>query len=322
MRWRWLLLAAFPLATSAVADPQLSLPIACTPGRDCFILSYVDAEMSTAAMDFACGSLSADGNTSTNIDLESFAAMEAGVDVLAAAPGTVVGLRDGLPDTGAKGIDPSMMAERAIGNALIIDHGDGWVTGYGHLKQGSIIVKPGDKVAEGQKLGSVGFSGAVNFPLLSFEVRHDGRPIDPFTGEPMAAGCGIKPHSLWKSDLAYIPIGLLRAGFAIERPVPDAARHGAYDQTVLAIEAPALTFWAEVFGLRTGDRLELRVTGPDGAILKEVTSPLDRPHPDLFAFAGAPRPSRGWQSGPYVGRIQVIRGDQILIEETRQIALP
>jgi hypothetical protein len=33
MKWCWLLLAAFPLATSATADPQLSQPIACTLGR-------------------------------------------------------------------------------------------------------------------------------------------------------------------------------------------------------------------------------------------------------------------------------------------------
>ena len=318
----WLLLAAFPLATSAAADPQLSLPLACTPGQDCFILSYVDAEMSTSAKDFACGSLSIDGSTSTNFSLKSFAAMEAGVDVLAAAPGTVVGVRDGIPDTGAKGIASALEADNGVGNALIIDHGDGWITGYSHLKQGSIVVKTGDKVAEGQKLGSAGFSGSINFPLLSFEVRHDGRPIDPFSGEAMLAGCGIKPHPLWKTNLAYIPVGLLRDGFALERPVPDVARHGDYDQITLTIDAPHLVFWAEVFGLETGDRLEMRLTGPDGAALKEFKSLLDRNRPDLFGFTSTPRPSRGWQPGPYIGRVQVIRGDQILIEQTRQIALP
>jgi hypothetical protein len=115
---------------------------------------------------------------------------------------------------------------------------------------------------------------------------------------------------------------LLRAGFALERPWPEAARRGGYDRTDFTLYSPGLAFWVDVGHLAAGDHLVLNLKSPDGAILASRDIPFSRPTDRFFAFAGAKHPTRGWQSGPYIGRIQVIRGDQILIEETHQIALP
>jgi hypothetical protein len=115
---------------------------------------------------------------------------------------------------------------------------------------------------------------------------------------------------------------LLRAGFSLERPWPEAARRGGYDRTEFTIYSPGLAFWVDVGHLAAGDHLVLNLKSPDGAILASRDIPFSRPTDRFFAFAGARYPSRGWQSGPYIGRVQVIRGDQILIEETHQIALP
>jgi murein DD-endopeptidase MepM/ murein hydrolase activator NlpD len=70
-----------------------------------------------------------------------------------------------------------------FGGLVMVDHGGGWITAYGHL--GGLSVKRGDKVARGQALGSVGETGYVDTPQLHFEIRKDRKPIDPLTKLPM-----------------------------------------------------------------------------------------------------------------------------------------
>jgi hypothetical protein len=115
---------------------------------------------------------------------------------------------------------------------------------------------------------------------------------------------------------------LLLAGFSLERPWPEAARRGVYEPTALTLYSPGLAFWVDVAHLQEGDHLVLTLKSPDGGIMAARDIPFSRPTGRFFAFAGAKRPERGWQPGPYKGRIQVIRGDQILIEQSGQIALP
>ena len=85
-----------------------------------------------AATDFTCGPLSYDGHDGTDIALPTRAAMAEGVAVLAAAPGTVTGIRDGIADFAP------VIQGKECGNGVVIDHGAGWVTQYCHLRQGSV----------------------------------------------------------------------------------------------------------------------------------------------------------------------------------------
>jgi murein DD-endopeptidase MepM/ murein hydrolase activator NlpD len=63
------------------------------------------------------------------------------------------------------------------GNYILIDHGGGYSTGYGHLSQ--IYVSNGQSVSRGQAIGAVGSTGQSTGPHLHFEVRIDGKPVDP-----------------------------------------------------------------------------------------------------------------------------------------------
>ena len=66
---------------------------------------------------------------------------------------------------------------RGYGNLVIVDHGGEYYTLYGHAAE--IRVTEGDDVRQGQTLGTVGDTGSLGGPRLYFEVRHQGKPVDP-----------------------------------------------------------------------------------------------------------------------------------------------
>lgn len=63
------------------------------------------------------------------------------------------------------------------GKFVVIDHGNGYQTAYGHLSR--IDVRDGQLVAKGQDIGKVGMTGRATAPHLHYEVRQDGQPVDP-----------------------------------------------------------------------------------------------------------------------------------------------
>ncbi len=63
------------------------------------------------------------------------------------------------------------------GNLVLIDHLDGFYSLYGHLSE--ILVKVGDEIPAGRLIGRVGESGSLSGPMLHFELRKEGKPVDP-----------------------------------------------------------------------------------------------------------------------------------------------
>ena len=99
---------------------------------------------------------------------------------------------DGLDITAAKGTMVRAAAAGTVkfagkekeqfGNLVVIDHGDGWFTAYGFLSR--ITVKDGARVAAGELIGLVGDTGLAKGDELHFEVRRDGKPVDPLDELP------------------------------------------------------------------------------------------------------------------------------------------
>ncbi|MBK5264113.1 MAG: M23 family metallopeptidase [Alphaproteobacteria bacterium] len=74
---------------------------------------------------------------------------------------------------------------KLFGGLVLINHGSGWVTAYGHAD--TLNVVRGQKVTKGQVIGLSGTSGFVSEPKLHFEIRKDRKPVDPLLHLPKAS---------------------------------------------------------------------------------------------------------------------------------------
>ncbi len=88
-----------------------------------------------------------------------------GAAVVAAAPGRVIAVRDGVPEN-----IPRTLGGDVYGNYVLQDLGGGRTAMYAHLRNGSVRVRPGDRVARGRVLGQVGNTGMSFEPHLHFHV--------------------------------------------------------------------------------------------------------------------------------------------------------
>lgn len=299
-------LLALTLAPAGMAGAfDLALPVDCTLGETCHVQNYFDRDSGPGAQDVGCGSLTYDGHDGTDIALPTRAAMTTGVNVLAAASGTVRGVRDGMPDIPRDDPAAPPLAGRDCGNGVAIDHGDGWETQYCHMLQGSLAVKPGERVETGTVLGRIGLSGNTVFPHLHLTLRKDGIALDPFAPDA-AARCGAGPaQDLWTGALAYDGFGFLDAGLAEAIPEYDAIQAGLPPRADIPADAPALVVWAYFFGARIGDVLTLSITGPGGEVIRQDV-PLDRTQAQAFRATG--RKAHGpWPKGAYRGEAVLIR---------------
>lgn len=69
-----------------------------------------------------------------------------------------------------------------FGGLILIDHGGGWVSAYGHLRDVGVV--QGTRVTAGSVIAASGDSGQVQQPQLHFELRQNRRPVDPITRLP------------------------------------------------------------------------------------------------------------------------------------------
>ncbi len=91
-----------------------------------------------------------------------------GDPIYAAAAGEVVYADDGLKE---------------YGQLVLVRHTNGYITAYAHNSK--LVVKNGDKVTAGQKIAEMGSTG-TDKTMLEFQVRLDGKPIDPVSILPIS----------------------------------------------------------------------------------------------------------------------------------------
>ncbi|APE42659.1 peptidase M24 [Sulfitobacter alexandrii] len=319
---RGILALAMPFAGPALAEGfLLQSPVDCILGQDCFIQQYMDRDPGQGAVDFTCAGLSYGGHKGTDFALPTRADMMAGVNVMAAAPGIVTGVRDGMDDRGYTPDRRAELAGRECGNGIVIRHDNGWETQYCHLKQDSVTVGSGQKVEAGTVLGQIGQSGNAAFPHVHLSVRDDkGTPVDPFDPDGVLDCEDPGDSTLWAEPPTYQPGGLLALGFANAIPDYDRIKNGEAAATALPADAPALVVFAYFFGPREGDILRLAITGPQGEVIADNIT-LTRDQAQAFRAIGKRRSGASWPAGDYTATAALVREGAMLDERTTQITL-
>ncbi len=319
--------------SSSAADLELGLPIVCKLGEDCFVQNYVDIDPGSEVQTATCFRAGYDGHKGTDFRVLDTAET---ADVVASAPGVVRGVRDEMPDRlVVSEQDRQRVADKECGNGVVIAHGGGWETQYCHLRQGSLAVSGGDRVERGQKLGQVGYSGFAAFPHVHLSVRKDGKTVDPFLGSFDQAGPRLTrcnegtsetlsyDQPLWQGDieplLADAEGTIIQSGFA-DGPVKSLdLEQGLASQP--ESRSPALVFFARLINLQKGDRVTLRVEGPEGILAESEGEPVERQKAQWVAFAGRKLRSATWPAGDYTGTVTLVRNGEVFRQKTSRFAL-
>ncbi|HVT46350.1 MAG TPA: peptidoglycan DD-metalloendopeptidase family protein [Vicinamibacterales bacterium] len=191
--------AAFSPAMGASTMPALASAL--TPGMASAIAPVVAAASNATWAPVASGSMTASGVATAVDSTDGETAGDADAD---APPVTLAGRlssaygwrRDPIDGTRRfhKGIDVAMPVGQSVpaardgrvtfagqmrgyGLTVVIDHGNGLSTRYGHLS--AVDVQPGETVTAGETIAQSGSSGRSTGPHLHFEVLDDGQPVNP-----------------------------------------------------------------------------------------------------------------------------------------------
>lgn len=195
-----------------VTKTSLNWPLRAAPGfKDCgfySISAYVDQDTTAGIRDYNCGTNTYNGHSGTDIFSYpfSFQKMDKNqVEVIAAAPGTIINKADGNFDRNCAG-------NTLPANFVAVRHSDGSIAFYYHMKSGSVTTKAiGQTVLAGEFLGIVGSSGNSTGPHLHFEVWSGASVatrIDPYAGS-----CNLLNSSTWwTAQAAYRNPSVIKAG--------------------------------------------------------------------------------------------------------------
>ena len=169
------------------------------------ISNYVDQDPSGNIQDYNCGTRTYNGHNGTDVRTAPFRwnkMADDDVEIIAAAPGVIINKTDGNTDQSCA------WGSGIPWNAVFVEHADGTITWYGHMKNGSTTPKDtGEMVVAGEYLGLVGSSGNSTGAHLHFEVYDPGgNLIDPFQGT-----CNnLNNESWWLNQLPYFDSGVNR----------------------------------------------------------------------------------------------------------------
>jgi len=158
--------------------------------------AYPTSYYDHSGYDWNCGTFTYSGHRGNDYGIGSFPEMDKGRNVVAAAGGTVIEAHDGEYDRCTTGD-----CSPPNGNYVKIQHDDGKMTYYLHLKKWSVNVSVGQRAYCGIRIGQVGSSGYSTGPHLHFQVWTP----EYGTDDPFAGSCG-GPLSYWVNQGAYMGI--------------------------------------------------------------------------------------------------------------------
>jgi murein DD-endopeptidase MepM/ murein hydrolase activator NlpD len=237
------------------------------------ISNFVDLNPALGALlDYSCGARTYDqpsGYNHAGIDIFTWPfgwqkMDRSEVEIVSAADGVIVAKFGGRPDR-------SCTFNGNTWNAVYVEHADGSIAWYGHMKNGSLTTLPvGAAVSTGDYLGVVGSSGNSTGPHLHFELRNaEGQITEPFAG---ACNTAV-PASWWVDQRPYFD-GAVNAARTHSAPPVFPTCPQTVEQTNEADAfAPGATVITAAYlrDVQPEQPIDLTFRRPDGSALYEWT---------------------------------------------------
>ena len=309
-----LLLTVIILVPGELFAIELDMPLKCNYGTDCFIQNYVDTTLKQKkqALDYQCSTLTYNGHKGTDFRIKNYKALENNYQIVAAADGIVKAVRNNAEDYEYIK-DGSTVTGKECGNGIVIRHLSGFETQYCHLRKDSIKVRAGAKINSGDLIGIMGMSGKTEFPHLHFEVRKNGKIIDPFLSEQPVdnLNCNSTKNPIWKKQISdllqYIPLVILDSGFTDQIPQDSQQASELSLQNNISANSSQLIFWFEIIGIKKDDVLTMVIIDPDNNIIVQNTKKPAKNQARYFQYIG--KKNLKLKAGIYSGQIVITSKD-------------
>lgn len=191
------------------------------------------------------------------------------VRIVAAEPGVIIGKDDGNFDRNC-----SFTGEW---NAVYVEHADGSVAWYGHMKKNSLTSKSvGQSVQAGEILGIMGSSGQSTGPHLHLEVYDSGSNlIDPASGSCNS----LNTETWWSSQRPYYEPGINMV--ATHDAVPDLDNGCGVTETPNFQDsfAPGQHAYFAIYlrDQQAGQQIDMKIYRPDGSVWRQWSDAMDSP---------------------------------------------
>ena len=140
--------------------------------------AYGDSISSFITSDFGYRTHPKYGHTEfhNGIDISSNAGGLGTINIIAIKDGTVIYPGEGNPTNCSYAVES---CGGGFGNYVMIDHGDGLISLYGHMHENTVTVKSGNVVKQGQVIGKMGSSGMSTGMHLHFTIKSGGNAVNP-----------------------------------------------------------------------------------------------------------------------------------------------
>ena len=251
-------------------------PLQFAPGVSDFgyhgISNFVDHDPTfpNHLLDYDCGARTYDqasgyNHAGTDIFLWPFAWAKVAaseIQIVAAAPGTIVFKDDG-------NADHNCSFNGGDWNAVYVQHSDGSVAWYGHMKRATLTTKiVGDTVVQGEYLGVVGSSGNSTGPHLHFEVYDGANLVDPFSGSCNA----LNASTWWQAQPPYYDSAINSITTGTAPPVFPSCPNVETSHASDTFEpGDPVVFGSYYRDQRTGQLADHTIYRPDGSVFDSWT---------------------------------------------------
>jgi murein DD-endopeptidase MepM/ murein hydrolase activator NlpD len=232
--------------------------------NDCsyyYISKYVDQDPTAGIKDYNCGSATYDAHRGTDISTAPYPFYKMDnnqVQVIAAAPGTIIDKSDGY-------FDKNCVVTTDTANYIIIQHTDGSCALYWHMKKFSLTSKIiGQTVLAGEVLGVVGSSGDATGPHLHFEVW--ATTLSSSLNDPYTGACNtLNPATWWVTQKPYTEPAIIKAQVnSIPIVLPGCDTTETPNEDTCYAPGATAKFYIFIRNETTGDTAKMRIINPDG----------------------------------------------------------